>query len=252
MITALDTQVGRIVSALENRGMRKDTLIVFTSDNGGATNAMFATGAHSPAEREASGGLAINAKPPASNAPFKGGKAGLHEGGVRVPAFFNWPGRLAPAVVDAPLHHVDIMPTLVALAGGTAGPDKPFDGRDAMATISAGKPSPHDDILINVEMFRGAIRKGDWKLIKVSFLPGRTELYDVVQDPGETRNVADQHPDVVRDLEARLLAYARQQKMSEWLKCQVDFLGFQGKTVLDPEYNIDGGHPTEKPSLPSD
>ena len=251
MITSLDTQIGRVVAALEKKGMRDNTLIFFTSDNGGATNAMFATGARSPAEREASGGLAMGAKPPASNAPFKGGKAGLHEGGVRVPAFFNWPGRLAPAVVDAPLHHVDIMPTLVAITGGTASPDKPFDGRNAMETISAGKPSPHEDILINVEMFRGAIRKGNWKLIKVAVLPGKTELFDVVNDPGETSNVADQNPDVVRDLEARLLGYARQQKMSEWLKCQIDYLGFQGKTVLDPEYNIDGGLPTEKPALPS-
>lgn len=250
MITSLDMQVGRVVAALEKKGMRDNTLIFFTSDNGGATSAMFATGARSPAERETSGGLAIGAKPPASNAPFKGGKAGLHEGGVRVPAFFNWPGRLAPAVVDAPLQHVDIMPTLVALAGGTANPDKPFDGRDAMETISAGKPSPHDDILINVEMFRGAIRKDNWKLIKVAVLPGKTELYDVVNDPGETRDVADQNPDIVRDLEARLLAYARQQKMSEWLKCQIDYLGFQGKTVLDAEYDIDGGLPREKPSLP--
>jgi arylsulfatase A-like enzyme len=250
MITALDTQVGRVVSALQKKGMRDNTLIFFTSDNGGATSAMFATGARSPAERAASGGLAIGAKPPASNAPFKGGKGGLHEGGVRVPAFFNWPGRLAPAVVEQPLHHVDIMPTLVALAVGTANADKPFDGRDAMATIANGMPSPHEDILINVEMFRGAIRKGNWKLIKVAILPGKTELYDVVNDPGETRNVADQNPDVVRDLEARLLAYARQQKMSEWLKCQVDYLGFQGKTILDPETDVGGGLPTEKPVLP--
>ena len=72
-----------------------------------------------------------------------------------------------------------------------------------------------------------------------------------MNDPGETSNVADQNPDVVRDLEARLLGYARQQKMSEWLKCQIDYLGFQGKTVLDAEYDIDGGLPTEKPALPS-
>jgi arylsulfatase A-like enzyme len=131
---------------------------------------------------------------------------------VRVPAVFNWPGRLAPAVVDQPLHHVDI--------------------------------------LINVELFRGAIRRGAWKLMNMATLPGRTERYDVVEDPGETRNVAEQHPDVVRDLEARLLSYARERKMSEWLKRQVDSLGFQGKTVLDPHDDIDGPH-TEKPALPA-
>ena len=103
-----------------------------------------------------------------------------------------------------------------------------------------------------MEAFRGAIRKGQWKLIKVATLPGKTELFDVDQDPSETTNVAGQHPEVVKDLESRLLAYARQQKMSMWLKSQVDFLGFQGATVLDPEYNVDGGLPTEKLACPRD
>ena len=189
-------------------------------------------------------------KPPCSNAPFSGGKGGLKEGGVRLPAIVNWPAKLKPAVVNEPLHHVDVMPTLLALAGGKGDPDQPFDGKDATATIAEGKPSPHEDILINVEVFRGAIRKGKWKLIKVAILPGKTELFDLENDPGEKENVADKHPEVVKDLEARLLAYAKQQKMSEWLKSQVDFLGFQGETVLDPGYNIDGGLPTEKPALP--
>ncbi len=110
--------------------------------------------------------------------------------------------------------------------------------------------SPHEDVLMNVEAFRGAIRKGQWKLIKVAALPGKTELYDVVQDPSEKENVAEKNPEVVKDLEARLLGYAKQKKMSEWLKSQVDFLGFQGETFLDPGYSTDGGLPTEKPVLP--
>jgi len=251
MISGLDAQIGRVVAALEKKGMRDDTLIFFTSDNGGATNALFATGARSPAERAASGGVALGSKPPASNAPFRGGKAGLHEGGVRVPAFFNWPGRIAPAVVHEPLHHVDIMPTLLAIAGGSGSPDKPFDGCNARATIESGEPSPHEEILINVELFRGAIRKGNWKLIQVALLPGSIELYDVAKDPGETRNVATEHPEIAEDLKARLLAYAKQQKMSEWLKCQVDYLGFQGKTMLDPAYDLDGGDSNERPALPT-
>jgi arylsulfatase A-like enzyme len=250
MITGLDTQVGRIIDALDKKGMRENTLILFTSNNGGATSALFATGARSPEEREASGGVALGTKPPASNTPFSGGKGGLHEGGVRLPAIVNWPTKLKPAVVNEPLHHVDIMPTLLALAGGKGDPTKPFDGKDATATISDGKPSPHEDILINVEAFRGAIRKGNWKLIKVAILPGNTELFDLSKDPGEKENVADKFPEVVKDLESRLLAYAKQQKMSEWMRSQIDFLGFQGETVLDPGYNIDRGLPTEKPSLP--
>lgn len=251
MITNLDRQVGRVVEALDRKGMRDNTLIVFTSDNGGATSALFATGARAPEEREASGGVALGARPPASNAPFAGGKGTLKEGGVRVPAVVNWPGRIKPTVVNEPLQHVDLMPTLLALAGGNGDPTKPFDGKDAWATIAEGKPSPHEDVLINVEAFRGAIRKGRWKLIKVALMPESIELFDLQQDPGEHVNVAGEHPDVVDDLEARLLGYAKQQKMSEWLKAQVDFLGFQGKTVLDQGYNVDRGAGGEKPVLPS-
>ena len=250
MISGLDAQVGRVVAALEKKGMRENTLILFTTDNGGATSALFATGARSPEDREASGGVALGSKPPATNTPFTGGKGGLHEGGVRLPAIVNWPARLKPSVVNEPLHHVDVMPTLLALAGGTGDPTKPFDGKDAMDTIGEGKPSPHEDILINVEAFRGAIRKGTWKLIKVALLPGKSELFDLEKDPEEKENVADKQPHVLKDLESRLLTYAKQQKMSEWMNAQTDFLGFQGETLLDPGYNIDGGLPTEKPMIP--
>ncbi len=250
MITGLDAQIGRIVAALDNKGMRENTLIFFTTDNGGATSALFATGARSPEERAESGGVELGAKPPASNGSFRGGKGGLHEGGVHLPAIVNWPAKLKPAIVNEPLHHVDVMPTLLALAGATGSESHPFDGKDAWETIATGATSPHEDILINVEAFRGAIRKGNWKLVKVATLPARTELFDLSRDPGEKTNLAGMHPDIVRDLEDRLTKYARQQRLSEWLKSQVDFLGFQGETVLDPGYDVDGGLPTEKPAIP--
>ena len=252
MITALDEQVGRIVAALEKKGLRENTLILFASDNGGATNALFATGARSEEERKESGGVSLGEKPPASNGNLRGGKGTLHEGGVRVVALANWPGHLQPRVVTEPLHMVDIMPTVLALAGGKASPDHPLDGENAWATLAEGQPSPHEDILISVEAFRGAIRKGNWKLVKVALLPGKTELFDLAEDPGETKNVADKHPDIVSDLEARLVAYAKQQKPSEWIKAQPQFLGAQGKTVFDPDFDIDdGGLPHEKPVMPA-
>ena len=102
-----------------------------------------------------------------------------------MPAFVNWPGKLKPAVVNEPLHMVDIMPTLLAFAGGKGSPDHPFDGKDIWPTLADGKPSPHEDILINVEAFRGAIRKGDWKLIKIAILPGKTELFNLAEGPEE-------------------------------------------------------------------
>ena len=253
MITCLDDQIGRIVDALEEKGLRENTLIAFASDNGGATNALFATGARSEEERSESGGVELGAKPPASNGTLRGGKGTIYEGGVRVPAFFNWPGKLAPRVVDEPLHMVDVMPTVLTLADGHGDSDHPFDGRDAWAALSQGSPSPHDDILNQVEPIRGAIRKGDWKLVKRATLPGATELYNLRTDRGEQTDVAAAHPDIVADLESRLIAYAKQQKPAEWLRAQPQFLGAQGQTLLDPGFDIDdGGLPREKPVLPAE
>jgi arylsulfatase A-like enzyme len=240
MLTNLDTQIGRILAALEKRGMRENTLIFFTSDNGGVRQMKTRAPGGKPA-----------AKPPASNGEFRDGKASLYEGGVRLPAIVNWPAGLKTAVVHEPLHHVDLMPTLLAIVGGKGSPDHPFDGRDAWTTLAAGKPSPHEDILINAEVFRGAVRKGRWKLVKTATLPGMTELFDLSEDPGEQTNVADRFPEIVRDLEVRLTAYAKEQKTSEWLKAQPSFMGAQGRTAFDPGFDIDdGGLPREKPVLP--
>jgi arylsulfatase A-like enzyme len=253
MISSLDHEVGRIVAELEKKHLRESTIIMFASDNGGATSGLFAQGAKSDAERDAEvGGVEQGAKTPASNTPFRGGKGSLYEGGVHVPAFVNWPGHLQPQTVTEPLHMVDVMPTMLALAGGTASPTHPMDGRDMWPTIAEGKPSPNEDILINVEAFRGAVRKGQWKLIKVALLPGKTELFDLANDPGEKINVAAQHPDIAADLEARLLAYAKEQAPSLWIKAQPAFVGAQGKTIMDQDFDIDdGGVGAEKMSMPT-
>ncbi|MDQ2995065.1 MAG: arylsulfatase [Pseudomonadota bacterium] len=220
-ITGLDEQVGRIVSALEKRGLRDNTLIIFASDNGGTGSGL------------------------ANNSPYRGHKGSLYEGGVRVPAIFNWPGKLQPSIVNEPLSITDIMPTVLTLAGAKSNPTKPLDGKDIWPTIAKGQATPREDFLINVEAFRGAIIKGKWKLVKLALLPGKTELFDLSVDPGEKNNLAEQNPDVVRDLESRLVAYAKQQKMSEWLKSQQDYIGAKGHTIFDPEFDIDdSGLPT--------
>ena len=217
MITAMDDQVGRIVKELKDKNMFSNTIFFFSSDNGGATNALFATGARSPEERESNPDeLAMGQKPPASNGVFRGGKGSLYEGGVRVPTFITWVGKLKPAVIDVPMQHVDLMPTLLYLAGAKAH-GKPLDGLNMWPVLTGDQKVLHDSILINVEPFRGAVRKGKWKLIKIALLPGKTELYDLSKDPGEKNNVAAQHPEIVRDLEEILNDYAKQQKQSEWL-----------------------------------
>lgn len=192
-ISALDDQVGRVVAALERKGMRENTLIVFHSDNGGTRNAMFA-----------GEGDMSKITIPCDNGPFRDGKGSLYEGGTRVVAFANWPGRIAPgSTVDGMMHVVDMFPTLVGLAGGSAAGSKPLDGLDMWPTIGKGAASPRTEIVYNVEPFRAGVREGDWKLIWRTPLPETVELYDIANDPSEKNNVAAAHPDKVAALRVR-------------------------------------------------
>jgi arylsulfatase A-like enzyme len=196
MITAMDDQIGRVVEALEAKGMRNDTLIVFHSDNGGTRSAKF-TG-----ESKVEGDL------PPNNGPYRDGKGTLYEGGTRVVAIANWPARIAPGTIDDMVHIVDMYPTLVGLAGGSLGNSKPLDGLDVWATISERKPSPRTEVVYNVDPFAGAVRQGDWKLIWLSLLPQRLELFDLSADPSETANVAEDNPDKVKELQERITQLA--------------------------------------------
>lgn len=242
MMSVLDKQVGRIVDELEKKGMRENTLIFFASDNGGIRK--MKVGA--PGTKKA-------AESPASNGKFRDGKSSLYEGGVRVPAFVNWPSKIEPNVFNGILHQVDVMPTLLKLAGAEGNPDKPFDGKDMWPVLTQKATKIHDDILINVEFFRGAVRKDEWKLVKVATLPGKTELFNLEEDPYETTNLAEQYPEKVEELTALLVDYSKEQETSQWIKAQPNFLGVQGKTVLDPDFDIsDGGLPQEKPVFPKE
>jgi arylsulfatase A-like enzyme len=204
MVECLDDQVGRVVAALEQRGLAKNTLIIFSSDNGGLPGV---------------GG--------ATNGKLRAQKGTLYEGGTRVPAFANWPGQIQPGtVINEPLHMVDWFPTLVNLAGGSLQQKQPLDGRDIWPVITAGKPSPHEDILINAMPNSGAIRMGAWKLvlngtITANDLENATapkagakkdadsvvELFNLTEDPYEQNNLAAQNPERVRQLRARLEEY---------------------------------------------
>ncbi|HJQ97180.1 MAG TPA: arylsulfatase [Candidatus Polarisedimenticolaceae bacterium] len=198
-ITALDDQVGRVVAALEKKAMRANTLIFFMSDNGGTRNAMFA-GAVADMSK---------VKIPCDNGPFREGKGTNYEGGTRVVAFANWPGHVAPgAKTGGMIHVVDLFPTLAALAGASAGAGKPLDGMDVWPTIAQGKLSPRTELVYNVEPFRSAVRKGDWKLVWQVTLPSSAELYDIAKDPSEKTNLAAHHPETVAELEQRANALA--------------------------------------------
>jgi arylsulfatase A-like enzyme len=200
MISVMDDGIGKVVAALEKRGMRNNTLIVFHSDNGGVKSSMFA------GDSKISGGL------PADNGPYRDGKGTLYEGGTRVVALANWPGMIKPGAVGGMVHIVDMAPTLARLAGAGIGKGKPLDGMDVWATISQNMPSPRDEIVYNVDPLAGAVRQGDWKLVWKASLPPKVELFDLSGDPSEAADLADRNPDKVRELQARITQLAGEMK----------------------------------------
>lgn len=201
MLAAMDEQIGEIVGALDRAGISKNTLVIFSSDNGGPRPGKVT-----------------------SNGPLRGAKATLYEGGVRVAACATWPGHIkAGSVVRAPLHIVDLYPTLLKLAGAKLDQPLPLDGRDAWPAIADGKPSPHEAILINSSPAGGAIRVGDWKLVIGRFINEANlareqrnlnrktpQLYHLPNDLAEQHDVASEHPAKVKELMARYAALARE------------------------------------------
>jgi len=230
MIACLDEQIGRVVAALDKRKMRENTLILFHSDNGGTRNAMFA------------GVMADMSKIriPCDNGPYREGKGTLFEGATRVCALANWPGHIKPGVVDGLIHAVDLYPTLAALAGASTEKCKPLDGVNVWDTLAENKPSPRSEVVYNIEPFRAAIRKGDWKLIWKNLLPSSTELYNLADDPSEKNNLASQHPEKVAAMEQRLDALAREATKPLFLVDQFKVItkNMQGEPVLptDDDY----------------
>jgi arylsulfatase A-like enzyme len=203
MVAAMDEGIGQILAALDEQGLRKDTLVIFSSDNGGPNP-----------------GRVTN------NGPLRAGKGTLYEGGVRVAACAAWDGRIKPGTtVNEPLHMVDWYPTLLKLVGAATQQKLPLDGKDAWATVSEGKPSPHDAILLNTTPGNGAVRVGDWKLVlngnrgideggeqPVAANRGgeRVELFNLATDLAEKKNLAADQPEKVQELRARLASFARE------------------------------------------
>lgn len=195
MMTCMDEEIGRILAALRRRDMADDTLVIFSSDNGGAVYAG------------------------ASNGPLRAGKGSLYEGGVRVPAIAAWPGRIAPGTtIGEPIHIADWYPTLAKLAGASIGSSKDLDGYDISSVILEGSDTPREEILHNVTELSGALRRGRWKLVvngnhRRSEEQNRTapvvELFDIAADPYEQTNLADRHPEKVAELQRRLETYRR-------------------------------------------
>lgn len=186
MLRALDRSVGRITETLEAEGLADNTIIVFSSDNGGA------------------GYIGL----PDVNAPYRGWKLTLFEGGIRVPLFVRWPARISPGtVVDAPVAHIDLMPTLAA-AGGAAPPaDVAIDGVNLLPYVTGPAPAarPHDTIFWQSGGYR-VVRHGDWKL-QITTRPARNWLFNLAEDPTEKNDLSASRADKVAELTALLDAH---------------------------------------------
>ncbi|MFT3684893.1 MAG: arylsulfatase [Phycisphaerales bacterium] len=232
MISCLDDEIGHVVSALEKKGLRGNTLIIFHSDNGGTRNAMFA------------GVMAdmSKVKIPCDNGPYHEGKGTLFEGGTRVCAFANWPGHIKAGANEALVHAVDLYPTIAKLAGADTAKCKPLDGVNVWEALAQGKPSPRSEIVYNVEPFRAAIRQGEWKLIWRTLLPSSVDLYNLANDPSEKTNVAADHPDKVAALKARLEELAKGAAKPLFLVDQSKVLmkNMQGEPVLPTDDDFSG------------
>lgn len=229
MVSCLDDEIGRVVAALDRKGMRENTLIVFHSDNGGTKNAMFA------------GVMAdmSKVKIPCDNGHYRDGKASLFEGGTRVCAFANWPGRIQPGVVNGLIHGVDLFTTFAALAEASTEGCKPLDGLNVWETIATGAASPREEVIYNIEPFRGAVRQGDWKLIWRTMLPSSVDLYHIPDDPSEENNLAEEHPERVAEMKERLDFLAREAAKPLFLLDQ--FKVIQTNMAGDPVLPIEEG-----------
>ncbi len=206
-VSALDDAVGQIVGALEKKNLLSNTLIIFHSDNGGAVPTKFATGDN---DVKKSG---------ADNGTYREGKGSLYEGGVRVAALVAWPEKIKPkSVVTRLLHVTDMYATLLNIAGAKLDQPRKLDGLDVWKTLAEEQLSPREEILLNVEDFRGAIRVGEWKLIVRAALPSKLELFDIANDPEEAQNQAETYPDRVQSLLKRLNEYAYEMVGSKYLE----------------------------------
>lgn len=182
LVDELDRAVGRVLAALDEAGIRESTLVVFASDNGAPAGF---------------GG---------SNGKLREGKGTVYDGGLRVPAIVSWPGRLAGGRSALAVNAVDLAPTVCAAAGVALAADPERDGVDLWPALTGSAQAPRRTAFFGVERADGAswaAFDGRWKLVVAANSP-RAELYDVLADPDEARDVAGAEREVAARLAAEL------------------------------------------------
>jgi len=201
MIRALDRGVGQVMEALKANGIDDNTLVMFTSDNGGADYI----------------GL------PEINRPYRGWKMTFFEGGVHVPYFMRWPDRIKPgSSLEAPVHHFDLYATAAGAAKAAMPTDRKMDGvnlldyvPDANGTAAAKQgQNPHEKLFWKAGNSHIVLANG-WKFHR-DLTAKKSWLYDMKNDPTEQNNLVDREPERVRAMEAMLDAHNAEQKQPAW------------------------------------
>jgi len=192
MVEAVDQAVGKIMAALEEEGLAENTIVFFTSDNGGLI-------------------------PITSNKPLRAGKGYPYEGGIREPVIIRWPGVIEPgSISDVPISSIDYFPTICEAVGVPLPEDRIIDGVSLMPVLKKTGTIERDALFWHFPHYRGKdvvpysiIREGDWKLIKR--YEGKTfELFNLKEDLSETHDLSEEMPDKVKELDARLTRWLKE------------------------------------------
>lgn len=194
MIRSVDRSVGRVMEKLQELGLADNTLVLVTSDNGGAAYIQL----------------------PDVNKPYRGWKLTHFEGGTHVPFMARWPAKVAPGTtVDAPVHHIDLFHTFAAAAGAQVPDDRKLDGVGLLPFITgAASGTPHETLFWR-EGHHQSVQHLGWKLIRAD-QPDKRWLFDLAVDPTEQVNLASREPAKVRELEALLTAHNAEQAEPLW------------------------------------
>ncbi len=210
MVRALDRSVGRVLQALKENGLEENTIVVFTSDNGGAHYI----------------GL------PNINKPYRGWKATFFEGGIHVPFFMKWPSALPKGMTyDAPISHFDIFATAAAAADIPIPDDRIIDGVNLLPYLKGEKQGRPHDVLFWKSGHYKTVLAGDWKL-QVTERPKKDWLYNMAEDPTEQVNLAGKNPQKVSDLKALLAEHEKETSEPAWPSL------LEGRIAIDYPANI--------------
>jgi arylsulfatase A-like enzyme len=220
MLRSVDECFGRILARLDSLGLAENTIVIFTSDNGGNNHSNSGEDAKTRGEKASDPTLLdwrkwAGGKPPTNNAPLRDGKGRLYEGGTRVPLMVRWPGKIAPATTsDAIVGCIDIYPTVLELAGLPLPAHQKIDGVSYQPVLrGTGKLKRDAYFIWFPHLVPGvSVRQGDWKLIRrfterPADYEGVHELFNLKEDLGETKNLAAQMPDKVKALDKLIDAF---------------------------------------------